>query len=66
MTGSPISDLNPIFLAAGITLFVKSSGGAEKEICFNEKFFTGYRKNVIQSNEVLTSILIPYTHKVGR
>ena len=42
MTGSPISDLNPIFLAAGCRLRIGSVEG-EREISFDENFFTGYR-----------------------
>ena len=30
----------------------------------DEKFFLGYRKTAIKPEEVLVSILIPYTHKV--
>ena len=42
MTGSPISDLNPIFLAAGCRLRIGSVAG-DREISFDENFFTGYR-----------------------
>ncbi|RZF38598.1 hypothetical protein LSTR_LSTR010931 [Laodelphax striatellus] len=48
MTGSAISDLNPILMAAG---------------CELHHFWTGYRKNVIQPNELLTHIFIPYTNE---
>ncbi|XP_065071577.1 xanthine dehydrogenase/oxidase-like isoform X2 [Rhopilema esculentum] len=59
MTGSPISDLNPIFLASGCTLQVRSSTET-RIIKMDEKFFTGYRKNIIKPEEILVSITIPY------
>ncbi|XP_047119344.1 xanthine dehydrogenase [Schistocerca piceifrons] len=61
MTGSPISDLNPIFMAAGCELQVQSAERGQRFIKMDEKFFTGYRRNVIQQDEVLVSIKIPYT-----
>ena len=30
----------------------------------DENFFTGYRKTVLEPNEVLVNILIPFTEKV--
>lgn len=63
MTGSPISDLNPILLAAGIKLEVM--GPQLKKPLFvemNSKFFTGYRRNVIGEDEVVVSFLLPYTN----
>ena len=62
MTGSPISDLNPIFLAAGCRLRIGSVDG-EREISFDENFFTGYRRNVVQPHELLLSLKIPFTRE---
>ena len=59
MTGSPISDLNPIWLAAGCHLEVQGSTGS-RQIKMDDKFFTGYRRNVIKPEEVLVSIHVPY------
>ena len=59
VTGSPISDLNPIFLAAGCTLHVRSVSSS-RIIKMNDGFFTGYRRNVIKPEEVLVSIEVPY------
>ena len=59
MTGSPISDLNPIFLAAGCTLHVRSVSSS-RTIKMKDGFFTGYRRNVIKPEEVLVSIEVPY------
>ena len=60
MTGSPISDLNPIFLAAGCKLQIGFVGG-RNEIPFDENFFTGYRRNVVKPHELLLSIKVPFT-----
>ncbi len=62
MTGSPISDLNPIFMAAGCELEVIGASGIRK-IAMDGSFFTGYRKNVIKPDELLLSITIPFTDK---
>lgn len=65
MTGSPISDLNPIFMAAGCELEVGEldEKGAVKTVLipFDHTFFTGYRRNVVQPHQVLVSLRIPYT-----
>ena len=62
MTGSPISDLNPIFMAAGCKLVVGSVKGL-RDVSFDENFFTGYRRNVVLPNELLISIAIPFTQQ---
>ena len=59
MTGSPISDLNPIFMSAGCELEVLGVSGI-KVIKMDDKFFTGYRRNVIKPDEILLSIKVPY------
>lgn len=60
MTGSPISDLNPIFMAAGAVLTFKNCK-RERSILMDHSFFTGYRKNVSEPDEILVSIHIPFT-----
>jgi len=73
MTGSPISDLNPILMAAGAVLRVQSASGAadhdqsatggdgsERCVPFDAAFYTGYRRNVLRPDEVLVSISIPF------
>ncbi|KAA0711294.1 Xanthine dehydrogenase/oxidase [Triplophysa tibetana] len=62
MTASPISDLNPVFMAAGCKLTVMSKGG-ERVLEMDDKFFPAYRKTVLRSDEILLSIEIPYTRK---
>ncbi|XP_067010051.2 xanthine dehydrogenase [Anabrus simplex] len=61
MTGSPISDLNPIFTASGCQLELLSKAKGKRTVTMDHTFFTGYRKNVVQPDEILTSIIIPYT-----
>ncbi|KAI4462156.1 xanthine dehydrogenase [Holotrichia oblita] len=61
MTGSPISDLNPILMAADVILNVASFSGGYRQIKMNQNFFTGYRRNIIKPDEILLSIRIPYT-----
>ncbi|KAF5279181.1 hypothetical protein FQR65_LT03428 [Abscondita terminalis] len=61
MTGSPISDLNQIFIAAGVELEVQSRLNGSRRIKMDETFFTSYRKNVVRTDEVLVAIFIPYT-----
>jgi len=61
MTGSPISDLNPIFMAADCVLEVSSASGGTRRVKMDSSFFTGYRRNVLTPDEVLVSIIVPYT-----
>uniref|UniRef100_A0A3B3VEH9 xanthine dehydrogenase n=1 Tax=Poecilia latipinna TaxID=48699 RepID=A0A3B3VEH9_9TELE len=56
MTASPISDLNPVFMAAGCKLTLR-----DKQM--DDNFFTGYRKTIVRPQEILLSILIPYSKK---
>lgn len=60
MTGSPISDLNPIFMASQTKLNFKSVHGS-RQITMDNDFFTGYRKNIALPEEVLISIEVPFT-----
>ncbi|XP_033625802.1 xanthine dehydrogenase/oxidase-like [Asterias rubens] len=59
-TGSPISDLNPLFMAAVCSLELKSTTGT-RTVVMDSKFFTGYRKNIIGPDEVILNIHIPFT-----
>ncbi|XP_017768324.1 PREDICTED: xanthine dehydrogenase isoform X2 [Nicrophorus vespilloides] len=60
MTGSPISDLNPIFMAAKIGLNLQSKS-SKRTVKMDEHFFTGYRRNIVDPTEILVSINIPFT-----
>ncbi|KAJ2062095.1 hypothetical protein GGI17_002662 [Coemansia sp. S146] len=58
VTASPISDLNPVFLAAGATLTLASASG---EHCVPiSEFFLGYRHTAMPPGEVLVSVTAPF------
>ncbi|KAI8867184.1 xanthine dehydrogenase, partial [Ramicandelaber brevisporus] len=58
-TASPISDLNPVLVAARAVATVASSAGGQRDIAMTE-FFTGYRKTAMKPDEVLVSFFLPY------
>lgn len=60
ITGSPISDLNPIFMAANCELTLASKD-KQRRVRFDQNFYTGYRKSVLEPHEVLVNITIPFT-----
>ncbi|XP_070578679.1 xanthine dehydrogenase/oxidase-like [Ptychodera flava] len=60
MTASPISDLNPLFLAAGCKVKLVSRNGT-RQVTMDDNFFTGYRKTVVEPKELLLSIHMPHT-----
>ncbi|XP_075451587.1 xanthine dehydrogenase/oxidase isoform X2 [Ascaphus truei] len=62
MTASPISDLNPVFMASRCKLHLISKEG-KRTVQMDEKFFTGYRRTALQPQEILLSIEIPYSKK---
>ncbi|XP_046388161.1 xanthine dehydrogenase [Ischnura elegans] len=64
MTGSPISDLNPIFIAANCKLELVSKDGGCRTVTMNGSFFTSYRKNIVKPDEILLSITIPCSHEM--
>ncbi|KAJ4306773.1 hypothetical protein N0V88_000140 [Collariella sp. IMI 366227] len=61
VTASPISDLNPVLMAADAVLVAKSLG-KETEIPMAE-FFQGYRRTALPAQSVLASIRIPLTQE---
>ncbi|KAJ3049730.1 xylitol dehydrogenase, partial [Quaeritorhiza haematococci] len=54
-TASPISDLNPVFVAVGATLKLRSLKNGDRLVPFSE-FFLGYRKTALQPGECIVSI----------
>ncbi|XP_069464776.1 xanthine dehydrogenase/oxidase-like [Ambystoma mexicanum] len=62
MTASPISDLNPVFMACRSTLTVMSTEG-RRTVRMDETFFAGYRRTVLKPKEILISVEIPYSRK---
>lgn len=64
MTGSPISDLNPILVAAGCGVRVAGLQGS-RELPLDMAFFLGYRRVAVRDTEVLVSITVPFTRLVS-
>ncbi|RKP08720.1 molybdopterin binding aldehyde oxidase/xanthine dehydrogenase [Thamnocephalis sphaerospora] len=59
-TASPISDLNPVLIAAGAVLGVASASKGSRDIPMS-KFFLGYRKTALGPDEVIVSVRLPFT-----
>ena len=59
-TASPISDLNPVWVATDSILTVSSKTGGERQIPMRE-FFLGYRKTALAPTEIVVSIYTPFT-----
>ena len=62
ITGSPISDLNPLFMASGCVLTLLSKSGGARQVIMDHTFFTGYRRNIVLPNEILLNISVPRTN----
>lgn len=58
-TASPISDLNPLWMAARAKFCISDSKGNMRK-CEAEKFFLGYRKVDLAANEILLSVFLPW------
>jgi xanthine dehydrogenase/oxidase len=62
-TASPISDLNPVFVASNAILVAKS---LEEEIEIPmSQFFKGYRRTALPNNAIIASIRIPIAKEKG-
>ncbi|KAK4419557.1 Xanthine dehydrogenase 1 [Sesamum alatum] len=61
-TASPISDLNPLWMAAGARFKISDCRGITRA-CPAENFFLGYRKVDLASNEILLSVFLPWNSK---
>lgn len=64
-TASPISDLNPIFVASGSTLLARSLREEKPIEIPMSTFFKGYRMTALPNHAVIASILIPITREKG-
>nr|XP_021506880.1 xanthine dehydrogenase/oxidase isoform X2 [Meriones unguiculatus] len=62
ITASPISDLNPVFMASGAKLTLVSRG-TRRTVRMDHTFFPGYRKTLLSPEEILLSIEIPYSRE---
>ena len=62
-TGSPISDLNPLWVALGATFVLAAAGEADGEIAQRSiraaDFFLGYRKTELRPGELLLRVELP-------
>lgn len=61
-TASPISDLNPMLLALNAVLRIASKSRGTREMSIRQ-FFLAYRKVALEADEVLVSVLVPFTEK---
>lgn len=62
VTGSPISDLNPLWISCGATFVAVSAARGRRSIPARA-FFKGYRKVDLQPDEVLLAVELPVTAK---
>ncbi|XP_029794417.1 xanthine dehydrogenase/oxidase-like [Suricata suricatta] len=62
ITASPISDLNPVFMASGAKLTIVSTG-TRRTVRMDHTFFPAYRKTLLAPEEILLSIEIPYSRE---
>lgn len=61
-TASPISDINPVLLAAGADLLVASHENTHLRVVHMDRnFFKSYRLTALAPHDVIVSIHIPYT-----
>ncbi|EFJ45339.1 hypothetical protein VOLCADRAFT_63971 [Volvox carteri f. nagariensis] len=60
VTGSPISDLNPLWMAAGATFVALGKDTGERAVRASE-FFLGYRFVDLRPHEVLYKVVLPFT-----
>ncbi|GFR49634.1 hypothetical protein Agub_g11707 [Astrephomene gubernaculifera] len=63
VTGSPISDLNPLWMAAGATFVVLGQGTGERRVSAAD-FFVGYRQVDLRPHEVLLRVLLPFSRRL--
>lgn len=61
-TASPISDLNPLWMAAGAKFYIIDCKGNIRT-CPAENFFLGYRKVDLTGSEILHSVFLPWSQK---
>ncbi|KAJ2158015.1 hypothetical protein GGF46_004094 [Coemansia sp. RSA 552] len=57
-TASPISDLNPVLMAAGAVLVLAAPDGSERLVAM-DSFFLGYRRTAMQAGEILRAVRVP-------
>lgn len=60
MTASPISDLNPVLMASAAKLTLRDRESS-RVVKMEQDFFTGYRRTLVRPQEILVSILLPFS-----
>ncbi|DBA72485.1 TPA: hypothetical protein ACH3X2_010250 [Trebouxia sp. C0005] len=63
VTGSPISDSCPLYMACGATFVLQEEGKPQRSV-LAEDFFLGYRRVDLQPKEILVKVFLPYTQKL--
>ncbi|KAK6039754.1 FAD binding domain in molybdopterin dehydrogenase [Cooperia oncophora] len=63
VTASPISDLNPIWMAAGAKVVLESIERGMRCPVIDEHFFLSYRRVAVEADEVVKAVIIPFTEK---
>ena len=58
-TASPISDLNPLWMASRATFTVVGTAGKTRQVAA-ENFFLGYRQVDLREGEVLLTVSVPW------
>jgi len=61
VTASPISDLNPVWIASRAEFLIFSPRTGEERLQKAEEFFVGYRKIGMAPDEVLMKVIVPWT-----
>ncbi len=66
-TASPISDLNPVWVATGAELsYIDAAAGEVDEKSVNMRdFFLGYRKTALPAGAVITKLFVPWSAEAG-
>ncbi|KAI3481440.1 hypothetical protein L1887_56142 [Cichorium endivia] len=66
-TASPISDLNPVWVATGAELsYIDAAAGDVNEKSVNMRdFFLGYRKTALPAGAVITKLFVPWSAEAG-
>ncbi|KAM9601481.1 xanthine dehydrogenase/oxidase [Trichechus inunguis] len=62
INASPISDLNPVLMASGAKLTLASQG-TKRTVQMDHTFFPGYKKTLLNPEEILLSIEIPFSRE---
>ena len=68
ITGSPISDLNPILMASKCSLTLArldNMGGKvhSRQVALDHAFYSGYRTTILEKDEILANVMIPFNQE---